>query len=103
MIETLRNKPYGIYVYPHTCTLSHRTRGAPRQKTVFFFSERKIQNLDFFCWERERESRDIMNDSFWSDMDAVVAETLNDHQMDFNINLWTVRKSWISSKKLRKF
>ncbi len=35
--------------------------------------------------ERERESRDIMNDSFWSDMDAVVAETLNDHQMDFNI------------------
>ena len=26
-----------------------------------------------------------MNDSFWSQMDAVVAETLNDHEMDFEI------------------
>ena len=29
--------------------------------------------------ERERE-RERMNDSFWSQMDAVVAETLNDHK-----------------------
>ena len=33
-----------------------------------------------------------MNDSFWSQMDAVVAETLNDHQMDHIEPPKTVKK-----------